>query len=176
MLSHMIEKLPEDFIDANKLPSLELSFMQLAIQESLENVVSGNGGPFGAVIVKNGEIIATGTNAVTRLNDPTAHAEVMAIREACRKLGTFQLEGCEIYTSCEPCPMCLGAIYWARPAKLFYANTKEDAAAIGFDDKFIYDEIAVPIAERKLFTKQIPLQTSIEAFKAWQKQDEKMTY
>ncbi len=110
--------------------SEEEKFMHEAIQLSVENVESGNGGPFGAVIVKDGKIIARGVNHVTRTNDPTAHAEVVAIREACKTLNTFQLNGCEIYTSCEPCPMCLGAIYWARPDKLFYANSKEDAAAL----------------------------------------------
>ncbi|MBT5748033.1 MAG: nucleoside deaminase, partial [Candidatus Marinimicrobia bacterium] len=115
-------------------------FMREAIRLSLENVNSENGGPFGAVIVKNGNIIARGVNAVTSTNDPTAHAEVVAIRNACEKLGSFQLNGCEIYCSCEPCPMCLGAIYWARPDKIYYANTKQDASNINFDDQFIYSE------------------------------------
>ena len=130
-------------------------FMQEAIRLSIANVEEGKGGPFGAIVVKDGKIIARGVNQVTTNNDPTAHAEVVAIREACRILNTFQLDGCEIYTSCEPCPMCLGAIYWARPDKLFYANSKEDAANIQFDDQFIYEEIAKPVAERKLFTRQI---------------------
>jgi tRNA(Arg) A34 adenosine deaminase TadA len=142
-------------------------FMQEAIQLSIQNVLEGKGGPFGAVIVKDGKIIARGANSVTAHNDPTAHAEVVAIREACKNLNTFQLDGCEIYTSCEPCPMCLGAIYWARPAKLFYANSKEDAAAIAFDDKFIYEEIAKPIGERKLFTQQLLRDEAIIAFKNW---------
>jgi guanine deaminase len=124
-------------------------FMREAIRLSLENVNSENGGPFGAVIVKNGNIIARGVNAVTSTNDPTAHAEVVAIRNACEKLGSFQLNGCEIYCSCEPCPMCLGAIYWARPDKIYYANTKQDASNINFDDQFIYSELGVSIAERK---------------------------
>ena len=115
--------------------------MREAIRLSIENVESGRGGPFGAVVVKDGVIIARGANEVTSTNDPTAHAEVVAIRNACKALGTYQLEGCEIYTSCEPCPMCLGAIYWARPDKMYYGNTKEDAAAIQFDDHFIYQEI-----------------------------------
>src|SRR5204862_2744851 len=117
-------------------------FMAEAIRLSIENVRNG-GGPFAAVVVKDGEIIARGVNRVTATNDPTAHAEVVAIREACKALGTFQLTGCEIYTSCEPCPMCLAAIYWSRPAKVYFANTKDDAAAVGFDDSLIYDEIGL---------------------------------
>lgn len=150
--------------------------MQIAIDLSVENVAKGNGGPFGAVVVKDGQIIGRGANSVTRLNDPTAHAEVMAIREACAALNTFQLDGCEIYTSCEPCPMCLGAIYWARPAKLYYANTKSDAAAIQFDDQFIYEEIARPIEERKLFTQQMMRQEALSAFEMWQKSTGKIEY
>ena len=119
-------------------------FMQEAIQLSIENVKSGKGGPFGAVIVKDGKIIARGANGVTSTNDPTAHAEVVAIRNACKELGTFQLDGCEIYTSCEPCPMCLGAIYWARPDRMYFANTKKNAADINFDDQFIYEELELP--------------------------------
>lgn len=152
------------------------SFMQEAIQLSIDNVTQGKGGPFGAVVVKNGKIIARGANSVTSLNDPTAHAEVMAIREACKILNTFQLTGCEIYTSCEPCPMCLGAIYWARPDKLFYANTKQDAAAIEFDDNFIYEEIAKPIHERKLFTQQLMRNEALEAFNKWKESTIKMEY
>lgn len=154
----------------------EEDFMREAIQLSIQNVVSKNGGPFGAVIVKDGKIIARGVNHVTTNNDPTAHAEVVAIREACRILKTFQLNGCEIYTSCEPCPMCLGAIYWARPDKLFYANNKEDAAAIEFDDKFIYEEIAKPISERKLFTKQLLRNEANEAFSKWVNSNFKINY
>ncbi len=151
-------------------------FMKEAIQLSIQNVLQGKGGPFGAVIVKDGKIIARGANSVTAQNDPTAHAEVVAIREACKTLNTFQLDGCEIYTSCEPCPMCLGAIYWARPAKLFYANSKEDAAAIAFDDKFIYEEIAKPIAERTLFTKQLLRNEAIIAFNNWAESNIKTEY
>lgn len=151
-------------------------FMQEAIQLSIDNVAQGKGGPFGAVVVKDGKIIARGANSVTSLNDPTAHAEVVAIREACKILGTFQLTGCEIYTSCEPCPMCLGAVYWARPDKLFYANSKEDAAAINFDDQFIYDEIAKPIAERKLFTQQLMRNEAMEAFNNWKETNTKIEY
>lgn len=151
-------------------------FMRNAIQLSIENVESGNGGPFGAVIVKDGKIIARGVNNVTKFNDPTAHAEVVAIREACNILNTFQLTGCDIYTSCEPCPMCLGAIYWARPDKLFYANNKEDAAVIEFDDKYIYEEIAKPIEERKLFTKRLLSDEAYVAFKKWQESIIKTEY
>src|ERR1700683_640398 len=124
--------------------------MERAIQLSLENVRSGRGGPFAAVVAKDGEIIAEAANRVTATNDPTAHAEIVAIREACRKLGHFELTGCDIYTTCEPCPMCLGAIYWARPARVYFANTQSDAAKIGFDDSFIYREIRTPFRRRRI--------------------------
>lgn len=156
--------------------SEEIKFMQEAIKLSVTNVEEGKGGPFGAIVVKDGKIIARGANSVTSTNDPTAHAEVVAIRNACNTLQTFQLDGCDIYTSCEPCPMCLGAIYWARPARLFYANSKEDAAAIQFDDKFIYEEIAKPIAERKLFTKQLLRSEALEAFVKWSESTLKTDY
>src|SRR6202046_179086 len=126
------------------------TFMARALALSLENVRSGRGGPFGAVIVRGGKIIAEGVNSVTATNDPTAHAEMVAIREACRKLGSFELTGCEIYTSCEPCPMCLGAIYWARPDRVYFGSTAEDAANAGFDDSFIYREISQLHAQRKI--------------------------
>lgn len=151
-------------------------FMQEAIRLSIANVEEGKGGPFGAVVVKDGKIIARGTNQVTSNNDPTAHAEVVAIRNACNVLNTFQLDGCEIYTSCEPCPMCLGAIYWARPDKLYYANTKEDAASIQFDDQFIYEEIARPVNERKLFTQQLLREEAFTAFEKWEKSTLKIEY
>lgn len=150
--------------------------MREAIRLSLENVQSGKGGPFGAVIVKDGKIIASGVNEVTSSNDPTAHAEVVAIREACRQLGSFQLAGCEIYCSCEPCPMCLGAIYWARPDKIYYANTKEDAAAIDFDDAFIYQELDLPTAHRQLPTEQLLREEAWVAFQAWKDSTQKMEY
>ena len=150
--------------------------MREAIRLSVENVTSGKGGPFGAVVVKDGHIIARGVNQVTTHNDPTAHAEVVAIREACRVLGTFQLAGCELYSSCEPCPMCLGAIYWARPDALYFANTKDDAAAILFDDAFIYEEIARPFAERKLFTRQLLHEEAGVAFQKWAESDAKIEY
>jgi guanine deaminase len=151
-------------------------FMREAIRLSVENVTSKAGGPFGAVVVKDGKIIARGVNQVTATNDPTAHAEVVAIRNACKALNTFQLDGCEIYTSCEPCPMCLGAIYWARPSKLFYANCKQDAADIKFDDQFIYEELAKPIEERQLFTRQILREEALEAFKKWAESEQKIEY
>ena len=151
-------------------------FMQEAIRLSIENVTSGNGGPFGAVIVKDGKIIARGSNSVTSTNDPTAHAEVVAIRNACKELGSFQLEGCEIYTSCEPCPMCLGAIYWARPDKMYFANTKEDAAVIQFDDKFIYQELEIPYPNRKLKTVQLMREEALLAFKIWSENSNKIEY
>ncbi len=151
-------------------------FMQEAIRLSIENVTSGQGGPFGAVIVKDGKIIARGANQVTSSNDPTAHAEVVAIRNACKELGSFQLDGCEIYTSCEPCPMCLGAIYWARPDKMYFANTKKDAADIQFDDQFIYEEMEIPYTNRKLETVQMMREEALEAFKIWSDSINKIEY
>lgn len=151
-------------------------FMREAIKLSIDSMRAGNGGPFGAVVVKDGKIIARGSNKVTSTNDPTAHAEVVAIREACKVLGVFQLTGCEIYTSCEPCPMCLGAIYWARPDKMYYANTKVDAAAIGFDDQFIYNEIELDIPKRKLATEQLLNDEALVAFKEWEQKSDKIDY
>lgn len=151
-------------------------FMREAIRLSIENVESGKGGPFAAVIVKDGKIIASGVNEVTSSNDPTAHAEVVAIRKACSTLNSFQLDGCEIYCSCEPCPMCLGAIYWARPAKIYFANTKEDAAAVDFDDKFIYDEIDLSYTERKLAIQQLLREEALVAFEKWKTSPLKMKY
>ena len=141
--------------------------MQKAIELSHQGMDTGKGGPFGAVVVKNGTIVGMGHNQVTATNDPTAHAEVVAIRDACQHLGTFQLDGCELFTSCEPCPMCLGAIYWARPDKVYYANTRDDAAAIGFDDAFIYSEIPLPLHKRKI--EMIPLgrEEALKAFEKW---------
>ena len=151
-------------------------FMARAIALSLENVRQGAGGPFAAVVVKDGEIIAEGANAVTTTNDPTAHAEVVAIREACRKLNSFDLQGCEIYTSCEPCPMCLGAIYWARPARVYFANSAADAAEAGFDDAFIYQEIGRPHPERKIPMIQLAQDAALAAFRAWQEKVDKIRY
>ncbi|MCE9537706.1 MAG: nucleoside deaminase [Bacteroidetes bacterium] len=152
------------------------NFMREAIRLSIDNMRAGNGGPFGAIIVKDGKIIARGFNKVTSTNDPTAHAEVVAIREACKALDSFQLAGCEIYTSCEPCPMCLGAIYWARPDKMYFANTKTDAAAIGFDDQFIYDEIELNVSERHLPTEQLLQNEALVAFQEWQQKTDKIEY
>ena len=151
-------------------------FMREAIKLALEGMRGNTGGPFGAIVVKDGEIIGRGNNVVTTTNDPTAHAEVVAIREACKHLDTFQLEGCEIYTSCEPCPMCLGAIYWARPSKLYYACSKSDAAAAGFDDDFIYKEIDLPISERKIAFIQLLQEEAQEVFNEWKKKEDKIKY
>ena len=151
-------------------------FMRRAIALAIENVRNGNGGPFAALVVKDGRVIAEGTNRVTSTNDPTAHAEIVAIREACLVLKDFQLTSCDLYTTCEPCPMCLGAIYWARPARIFYACTAADAAAAGFDDAFIYDELKLPLAGRRIPTTQILRQESLEIFAAWQKQENKTRY
>jgi len=155
---------------------MQKQFMQRAIELAREGMDAGAGGPFGSVVVKNGEIIAEGYNRVTSDNDPTAHAEVTAIREACQKLGTFQLEDCEIYTSCEPCPMCLGAIYWARPKAVYYACSREDAAAIDFDDQLIYDEIDAGIENRQIPFKQIQREQALTVFKAWQEKTDKIEY
>ncbi len=149
--------------------------MREAIRLSIQNV-DKNGGPFGAVIVKNGEIIATGVNRVTLNNDPTAHAEINAIREASKKLGTFDLQGCEIYSSCEPCPMCLGAIYWAHIDKLYFANTKQDAKEIDFDDSFIYEELKLSIENRKIPTSQMLRVEALEAFSKWRNKTDKIEY
>ncbi|MGB4775818.1 MAG: nucleoside deaminase [Daejeonella sp.] len=151
-------------------------YMIKAIAISKKNVEKSLGGPFGAVIVKDGKVIATSANKVTTTNDPTAHAEVSVIRLACKKLKTFDLSGCIIYTSCEPCPMCLGAIYWAHIDTIYYANTKNDAANIGFDDQFIYEEIDLPMEERKLRTVQILRDEAQVAFKAWSVSENKMSY
>ena len=149
--------------------------MREAIRLSMENVANG-GGPFGAVITRGGEIIATGVNRVTASNDPTAHAEVSAIRRAAQALGTFNLSGCEIFTSCEPCPMCLGAIYWARLDRVYYANTKADAKAVGFDDSFIYDELALPRDRRKLPSVPMMRNEAIKVFEEWARKEDKVEY
>ncbi|AKB78178.1 tRNA-specific adenosine-34 deaminase [Methanosarcina horonobensis HB-1 = JCM 15518] len=153
----------------------DLMFVRRAIELSLENVKRG-GGPFGAVVTKNGKVISESCNQVTLTNDPTAHAEIGAIREAARKLNTFDLSGCSIYISCEPCPMCFGAIYWARIDKVFFAGTRFDAENIGFDDSFIYEEISRPIQERKIEFKQLLREEALEAFRAWEKSENKVEY
>ncbi|HJW28887.1 MAG TPA: nucleoside deaminase [Saprospiraceae bacterium] len=155
---------------------METRFMQEAFQVAREGMDRSEGGPFGCVIVKNGVIIGRGHNRVIATNDPTAHAEVEAIREACRTLQSFQLEGCEIYTTCEPCPMCLGAIYWARPSKVYYASTRMDAAQIGFDDKFIYDQLLLEVAYRSMPMEQILLAEGKLLFREWLDKGDKAMY
>lgn len=151
-------------------------FMREAIRLSLQMMRRGKGGPFGAVVVRGGQIIDRGWNQVTSRNDPTAHAEVVAIRAACRRLKAFHLEDCELYVSCEPCPMCLAAIYWARIKKVYYANTRKDAASIGFDDDLIYAEVSRPISERKLRMKQMMRAEALAAFNEWKKKPDKIGY
>ncbi len=150
--------------------------MQSAIQLALENVRSGRGGPFGAVVVKDGKIVASGVNQVTSSNDPTAHAEIVAIRAACAALGAFQLDGCDLYTSCEPCPMCLGAIYWARPQRVFFGARASDAADAGFDDQFIYDQIATPQVGRRIPFLPLMRDEALEIFRAWQASPNRVDY
>lgn len=152
-------------------------YMEKAIELSSKGMNSNAGGPFGCVIVdKNGKIVGQGYNRVTSTNDPTAHAEVVAIRDACKNLKSFQLDDCTIYTSCEPCPMCLGAIYWARPKKIFYGCSREDAANIGFDDDFIYDEIGVDVKDRQIKTKQLGQKKAIKVFQDWDSKNNKTEY
>ncbi|MGA8765768.1 MAG: nucleoside deaminase [Candidatus Acidiferrales bacterium] len=152
------------------------AFMARAIQLSIDNVLAGRGGPFGAVVAKGVDIIAEGVNCVSSANDPTAHAEIVAIREACKKLGAFELAGCDIYTSCEPCPMCLGAIYWARPDRVYFGNTAADASNAGFDDSLIYREIPQPHSQRKIPMIQMMRDEALEAFHAWVKLPSKIRY
>src|SRR5450755_1185589 len=156
-------------------PASSAGFMRRAIALAVENVRSG-GGPFGAVVVKDGAVIAEGVNRVTAENDPTAHAEVVAIRAGCRALGNFQLSGCDLYTTCEPCPMCLGAIYWARPARVFFAGSALDAAAAGFDDAFIYDELRLPLRSRRIPMAELLREESLAIFKAWVAKADKTPY
>jgi len=151
-------------------------YMQEAVTAALKGMQNNEGGPFGCVIVKDGKIIGKGNNKVTSTNDPTAHAEVTAIRDACKNLGSFQLEGCTIYTSCEPCPMCLGAIYWARPEKVYYGSTKTDAAHIGFDDDFIYEELKLPYADRSIPFEQLAPEVAITAFQKWAVKEDRTEY
>jgi guanine deaminase len=150
--------------------------MRRAIALALENVRSARGGPFAALVAKHGSVIGEGTNSVTATNDPTAHAEIVAIRAACRALGTFQLTDCELYTTCEPCPMCLGAIYWARPARVFYAGVAADAADAGFDDAFIYEELQRPLESRRIPMIQLMREESLAIFAAWKLQPNKTQY
>lgn len=150
--------------------------MRRTIALSIENVHAGRGGPFAAIVVSDGRVLAEGTNLVTSTNDPTAHAEVVAVRRACSALGTFQLHGCDVYSSCEPCPMCLGAIYWARPARVFFGNTREDAAAIGFDDSLIYSELAMPLEQRRIPIAPLLREEALEAFREWQRKADRIRY
>ncbi len=152
------------------------ALMREAIRLSLENVERGMGGPFAALVARNGEMIAIGTNQVTTLNDPTAHAEVNAIRNACRALQTFELRGCDLYTTCEPCPMCLGAIYWARLDRIYFGNTRHDAARIGFDDAFIYNELSLELSARHIPTLQLLRDEALIAFHAWERSTIKKPY
>jgi guanine deaminase len=151
------------------------SFLKQAIDLAVENV-RRNGGPFGALVVRGGVVIATGANQVTRVNDPTAHAEIVAIREACRVLGSFQLEGCDVYSSCEPCPMCLGAIYWARPNRIFFAATQDQAAAAGFDDSFIYRELRAAAADRAIPVVHVADDQATLPFEEWSAKSDKVEY
>ncbi|HEY4009303.1 MAG TPA: nucleoside deaminase [Acidobacteriaceae bacterium] len=151
-------------------------FMQQAIALATENVTSGRGGPFGAVIVKNGQVLARGVNQVTAHNDPTAHAEVVAIREACKKLGTYWLEGCDVYTSCEPCPMCLAALYWAHVRAIYFGNSAADAARIGFDDSFLYEEMKKPMDQRVIHIQNILPEKAWESFAVWEASPSKVKY
>ena len=153
----------------------KINFMKRAIELSINNI-KNNGGPFGCVIVKNNQIIAEGVNRVTSSNDPTAHAEIVAIREACKKLNTFNLQGTDLYTSCEPCPMCLSAIYWSHIDKIYYGNSRDEAAQINFDDKFIYDEFKVKMSNRKIPIVQLEKEEAIKAFKLWEDEDNKIRY
>jgi tRNA(Arg) A34 adenosine deaminase TadA len=151
-------------------------FMRQAIRLSVQMMRRGKGGPFGAVVVRSGKIVGRGCNQVTSLNDPTAHAEIIAIRAACQRLRTFRLDDCDLYTSCEPCPMCLSAIYWARIRKVFFGNTRRDAARIAFDDELIYHEIALPIRKRKLVMRELLRSEALEAFTEWRKKEDKVQY
>jgi guanine deaminase len=155
---------------------MKQKFMREAIRISIEKMRSNHGGPFGAVVVRGGKIVGRGWNQVTSSNDPTAHAEVVAIRDACRHLKTFQLDGCELYTSCEPCPMCLSAIYWARLKRVYYANTRRDAAKVDFDDAVIYDEVARPISRRKISMRQFLRKEALQALAEWKNKPDKIPY
>jgi guanine deaminase len=152
------------------------AFMARAIEMAIENALSAKGGPFAALVVKGDAVIASGVNQVTTTNDPTAHAEIVAIRAACQVLGGFQLPGCDIYSSCEPCPMCLGALYWARPARIFFAGTRADAAEAGFDDSLIYDELQAPVSERRIPMIPFMRDEAQRAFDVWKSKSDKVAY
>src|SRR5437660_5736397 len=155
---------------------MENSFMRKAIELAVENVHSGRGGPFAAVIVRDGRVLATGTNVVTSACDPTAHAEVVAIRAACAALGSFQLDGCDLYTTCEPCPMCFGAIYWARPRRVFFGGSASDAAAAGFDDAFIYQQLELPPSARIIPFVSLMREEALACFRAWEAKQDRVNY
>ena len=159
-----------------KDPAVVKKFLEMAVELAETNLRAGLGGPFGAVVVRNEQVIGRGFNQVTALNDPTAHAEVQAIRDACRNTGSFQLEDCEIYTTCEPCPMCLGAIYWARPNAIYFASTRKDAAAAGFDDDFIYHEINLPLEKRTIPTWHSPFEGHLRIFEIWKNKQDRVDY
>jgi len=154
----------------------EKKFMQEAVRVGLEGMRNNLGGPFGCVIVKNNEIIGKGCNSVIATNDPTAHAEIVAIRDACNNLGAFQLTDCEVYTTCEPCPMCMGALYWARPGKIYYASSRRDAANVGFDDNYIYEQIALPAEQRKISMQCLQCEEAKELFEEWKRLNNKSLY
>jgi len=154
----------------------DMEFMREAIRLAREGMERNDGGPFGCVIVRNGEVVGRGWNRVTSSNDPTAHAEVVAIRDACATMNTFQLAGCDLYTSCEPCPMCMGAIYWARPDRVFFASTRHDAAQIGFDDSMIYEELALDLDKRRIPILNIGREEANSTFHAWMEKQDKVRY
>lgn len=154
----------------------QIRFIKEAIELSRQGMMKNDGGPFGCIVVRGDEIVGRGNNRVTSTNDPTAHAEIVAIRDACKNLNTFQLEDCEIYTSCEPCPMCMGAIYWARPGKVYFANTRADAASIGFDDSLIYEELVLPFEQRKIAIECIGRDEAIKVFEEWSSKTDKIAY
>ncbi len=155
---------------------MNLRFMREAIRLSMQMMRRGDGGPFGAVVVRDGKIVGRGWNRVTSANDPTAHAEIVAIRKACKRLKTFQLDDCDLYTSCEPCPMCLSAIYWARLRNVYYGNTRQDAARIHFDDDFIYRQVSLPITRRRLRMKQLLRKEALAVFVEWERKPDKVLY
>jgi guanine deaminase len=158
------------------ISSTDILFLRQAVELATEGVEMGKGGPFGCVIVRDGVVVGKGCNGVTSTNDPTAHAEIMAIRDACQRLGTYQLTDCDVYASCEPCPMCLGALYWARPKRVVYAATRHEAAAAGFDDAFIYDEILLEDGKRRIPFVHQPMETAGELFGLWREKGNKKLY
>lgn len=154
----------------------DIAYLQQAVDLARQGVENGRGGPFGCIVVKDGVVVGKGCNMVTSTNDPTAHAEVVAIRDACGRLGDYQLTGCDVYTSCEPCPMCLGALYWARPRRIVFASTRHEAAGAGFDDAFIYEEINLPFGDRKIPFEGQSLPAALELFRLWKEQGNKKLY